>query len=391
VTVVGAMAEVDEIVARCRAAFEVAESVGWRSYDPFDALLVPFGESARGRSPLAARVAVQAGRRSGARLRRLARIKPHEEAKALADFLAASVLLARLPGGEWASSHHDDLTQRLERLAIRLPHGLAWGLSFPYSSRFVSVPARTPNSYTTICCVEALLDVAERCDGPGQLSLARAGARAISSDLGVVRNGRHSWFRYWPGDDSCIVNVQALVAGGFQRLGSITDDRGLCTQAELAADAVRASQRSDGSFPYSMDGRGQFTDSFHTGFVLEGLTRFHLHAPDGTPPGVQECVDRGMEFLRAHLIGPSHLPRRSPGGPVVRDGQNVGQLIQTLVTCGDARDRRIATELWLRSTSDSARRGSATHGDRGVASLRWELGPTVLAGARLACALAADR
>jgi len=390
VTVLRARTDVDEIVARCRAAFELAASAGWKSYDPFDALLLPFGESARGRSPLLGRIAVQAGRRSGRRLRRLAGIRPHEEAKALADFLAAGARLSRLPAGGWASSYQHDLTRRLQALSIRLPHGLAWGLSFPYSSRFVSVPARTPNVYTTICCVDALLDAAEdRHDGRA-LDLARAGARSVSSDLGVVRNGTHCWFRYWPGDDSCIVNVQALVAGCLARLGSLTEDRHLCEQAELAADVVRASQRSDGSFPYSTDGRGQFTDSFHTGFVLEGLTRFRLHGPAASAAGVQECVDRGMEFLRTQLIGPSHLPRRSPGGRVVRDGQNVGQLIQTLVTCGDARDRRIATEVWLRWTSQSPA-GGTTQGSRHMTSLRWEVGPTVLAGARLASALAEDR
>jgi hypothetical protein len=213
VTALRARTEVDQIVARCRAAFELASSVDWRSYDPFDALLLPFGEAARARSPLLARVLVQGGRRSGARLRRRLGIKPHQEAKALADFLAASTRLARLPAGEWAPAYREELTDRLAELAIRLPHGLAWGLSFPYSSRFVSVPARTPNTYTTICCVEALLDVAEHAHDARALDLARAGARAVAKDLGVVRDGRHAWFRYWPSDDTCIVNVQALVAG----------------------------------------------------------------------------------------------------------------------------------------------------------------------------------
>jgi hypothetical protein len=382
VTVLQAGTDLDEIVARCRAGFELASSVGWSSYDPFDALLLPFGEAARRRSGLAARIIVQAGRRSGTRLRRLVGVKPHQEAKALADFLAASTRLAPLPGGDWASEGQEDLTARLEGLAIRQPHGLAWGLSFPYSSRFVSVPARTPNAYTTICCVEALLDAAEHGQDARPLGLACAGARAVATDLGVVHNGRDRWFRYWPGDDSCIVNVQALVAGCFQRLGSMIGDRGLCAQAQSAAEVVLASQRPDGSFPYATDPRGAFTDSFHTGFVLEGLTRFRLAAPDALAAEALQCVERGMEFLRTRLIGPSHLPRRSPGGRVARDGQNVGQLVQTLVTCGDARDRRNAAELWLRWTSE--------FGTHRPASLRWEVGPTVLAGAYVASSLADD-
>ena len=241
-TALRAPTDVDEIVARCRAAFELAAATGWSSHDPFDALLLPFGPWAQRRSPLAARIAVQVGRRSGGRLRRLAGIRPHEEAKALADFLSASAQLARLTDGGWAASYQEVLTKRLERLSIRLRHGLGWGLSFPYSSRFVSVPARTPNAYTTICCVDALLDLSEDRRDAHPLDLARAGARAICTDLGVVRAGRHCWFRYWPDDDTCIVNIQALVAACLQRLGSMTDDRALCTQAE-------ARRRSGSCFP----------------------------------------------------------------------------------------------------------------------------------------------
>ena len=127
------------------------------------------------------------------------------------------------------------------------------------------------------------------------------------------------------------------------------------------------------------------------GFVLEGLARFCQHAPRASAAGVEECVQRGMEFLRAQLIGPSHLPRRSPGGRVVRDGQNVGQLIQTLLTCGDAREKRVATDLWLRWTSEPSGGQAAPQSVSRGASLRWEVGPTVLAGARLASALAGDR
>lgn len=388
-TLVRTRTEVDEIVARCRAGFALASSVDWRSYDPFDALLVRFGPALQHRSPLAARLTVQAGRRSGTHVRRLFGIRPHYEAKALADFLAASVMLAgSVPGGEWASAYQEDLTSRLEGLSIPLRSGIGWGLSFPYSSRFVSVPARTPNAYTTICCIDALLDVAERSEDPRLLELACAGARGVSTGLGIVRNGRGAWFRYWPGDDTCIVNVQALVAGCFGRLGSITDDRGFCAQANRAADAVLAAQRPDGSFPYSTDRRGEFTDSFHTGFVLEGLTHYRRSASDASAAGVQECVDRGVEFLRTRLIGSSGLPLSSPEGRVVRDGQNVGQLVQTLLTCGTNRDRRVAAELWLGWTSGSPGVDIASGSRHRALSLRWEIGPIVRAGAGLASAIA---
>lgn len=381
-----------EIVKDCRGGFELASSMDWKSYDPFDLLLVKHGEFMRRYSPLTGRLVVQLGRRTGSRVRHLARIAQHEEAKAIGDFLLASVLLSSRYKVSWSHAYIKPLADRLERLTVKTRNGVGWGLGFPYASRFVSVPARTPNAYTTICCVAALTRAAEYLHDDAPLDLALAGAQAISVDLGIVRDGGRCWFRYWPGDDSCILNVQALVAGCFQRLGAVTGDGGLSSQAELAVATVLASQRSDGSFPYSTDRRARFVDAFHTGFVLEGLTRFRMNSPYEGTSHVRECVNRGMEFLRAHLMDASHFPRRSPGGPVARDGQNVGQLIQTLVACGDDHDRLLAADLWRRWASGRSR-DRTTGGDdrRRVTSLRWEVGPTVLAGAHLASVLAEDR
>lgn len=376
-------AAVGEVVWVCRSAFESAARSGWRSYDPHDLLLAPIGAGLQRRSSVSARILVQLGMRSGPTLRRVLGVSPHEESKALADFLLASTLLTFPVGADWASVYRQPLGARLGRLSIAMRNGRGWGLSFPYASRFVSVPAHTPNAYTTICCVAALARAAEG-GVHALLELAVAGARAVTEDIGIVRRGERTWFRYWPGVDTCIVNLQALIAAAFQELGVFVDDDGLIAHARDAAALAIGAQHADGSFPYALDERGQFVDAFHTGFVLEGLTRFQLSG--GVVDGIDESVSRGFRYLRARLMDASHLPLARPGGKVVRDGQNIGQLVQTLAICGDGQDRALALDLWRHlgpglvgtAHSDVGRRGP------GRRSLRWDVGPIIVAAAHLA-------
>jgi hypothetical protein len=341
----------EDCIRACRSAFDFAHACSFAGHDPFDLLLVPGGDLLRRLSPNAARGVVQLGLRTGQRLRRAAGVPRHEEAKAIADFLAAAAALADDPEAPWARDAVPALVDRLERLAVTTPNGRGWGLSFPYASRFVSVAARTPNAYTTISVVTALVEAG----GERPLALAHEGARFITRDLGLV----DGWVRYWPGDDTRIVNVQALVAAGFAAL----PDPEAQAVGEAAAAAALSAQRPDGSFPYALGPRGDFVDAFHTGFVLEGLARA------GAAPA---AVASGFEYFEARLLDEQGFPLRSPGGQRADDGQNVAQAIQTLLAC--AGDSERAWRLW-EAWASRPRHGS---------SLRWDVAPMALASARLA-------
>ena len=377
-----------QIVAHIRQVGRAAEEADWRSYDPFDLLLSPVGETVRLRSALAARLIVQMGKRSGSAVRALAGAKPHEEPKVYADFISAYSLLGSALECRWARERLPALCERLAQLGTTTAKGPAWGLSFPYASRFVSVAAGTPNAYTTISCVSALAS-AGRCLGDERLvELAVAGARTIVDHLGLVRRDGRTWFRYWPDDDACIINVHALIAAAFGELGRIGGDERLVDLAQLAARTVLDAQRPDGSFPYALDARGRFVDAFHTGFVLEGLTRFQ--SAGGAPAGFacDEAVRRGMHFLRSHLISGNRLPRAFAGRP---RGRGRAEHRSTRPDARDLRRPRRARPSGgriSRTWADRPRHASAWR-PRGLISLRWDVGPIVLAGSHLASAVAA--
>lgn len=378
------------LAEHCRGMLLFASDLQWASYDPFDFLLAPMGEQVRRRSPFAARCLVQLGRRSGARLRSVAGIGRHVEAKALADFVHTCAILASRKEleAEWASELIPLLVNRLESVSLTTPSGRAWGLGFPYASRFVSVPAHTPNAYTTVCAMRALMKVATAVDDERMLQLATSGAEFLICDLGVVTRDSTSWFRYWPSYDGYIVNVQALIAGALQELAVVSGEAKFERAATLAARAAVRAQQPDGRFPYAIDDRGRFVDAFHTGFTLEGLAQFEQSAGGPLDPPVKGVLERGMEFLAGHLIDADGWPLRSPHGHPALDGQNVGQLIQTLVICGTATDHLQACAIlrrWMTHFDSLRAKRPAS------LSLRWDIAPVTMACAHLAAALTDGR
>ena len=209
-----------------RRAFDTASGIDWRSYDPFDFLLSPYLGALRRRAPLFARVSVQIGKRSGPRARRWLRVPAHEEPKALADYLRAAVLLSSL-GRAWAIQWVDPLVTRLRTTGTS-----GWGLAFPYVSRFTNAAAGTPNIYVTTAVVEALLDAATLSDEPGVAECAHDGMHFVVEGLGAVTHRGQRWLRYWPENDSRIVNVQASAAGLLARVDSQVGDSRLRTLAD---------------------------------------------------------------------------------------------------------------------------------------------------------------
>jgi hypothetical protein len=371
--------EVTALESAARSAFDTASGIDWRSYDPFDLLLSPYLGGLPRRTPFAARVCVQIGKRSGARTRRWLRVPTHEEPKALADYLRAAVILTSL-GLDWATPWIGPLVKRLRTMG-RTP---GWGLAFPYVSRFTNAAAGTPNIYVTTAVVEALLDAAALSNEPGVADSAHAGMLFVVDELGSVTHGGHQWLRYWADNDARIVNVQASTAGLLARVDSEVGDSRFGVLADDLIETVLAAQRPDGSWPYSDEPTGSFIDGFHTGFTLQGLTEYlrrRSDSPHAAP--VADAVQRGLEFFHEHLMTPEGLPRGMADGRVSLDTQNVAQCIQTHVVCArDARDLTAAFRLWSSTAIADPTKGSPPD-----TALRWSLGPRVLATSHLLGAL----
>jgi hypothetical protein len=364
------------LVRVARQAFDVGEALDWKSYDPYDILLSPLASLVRDRSPLLARILLQLGRRSGWRARRLLRIPPHEEPKALADFVQAAVMLGR-SGERWASTHLPTLSDRLQQHATITSAGYGWGLQFPWISRFGGIGAGEPNIYTTTVACRAFLDEYELERRATSLEAAIGGVRFILDGLGSLTHGGRLWLRYTASSTSPIINVQASSASLFARVFEYYGEDVVLEAADRAAEVVVASQRTDGSWTYSDDARGAFVDGFHSGFTLQGLHEYVERREARAVPGAVAAIEAGLAYFKQHLLTPDGLPRGFADGRVSLDGQNLAQCIQTLLVCGDDGDAGTAARIWERGLTGLQLEESARP------ALRWDVGPFVLCTAFL--------
>jgi polysaccharide biosynthesis protein VpsJ len=364
----------ERLVGALRRDFSLGASAEWRSHDPYDALLSPFARNLPQISPLLARIVQQVGRRSGVGLRRLLRVPQHEESKTLADFLQAAVILVGA-GETWSKGYVSTLSARLRDRAMATEAGCAWGNAFPYASRYVAVPADEPNIYTTTAACQALLDDYELAGNEESLEAAVLGARYIRRDLGSFTYEGTSWLRYFASTDAPIVNVQASASSLFARVGGIQPDDELLETADQAAQTVLAAQRPDGRWTYSVDGRGDFVDGFHTGFTLQGLVEYAAHRDAGEAAAVDAAVAAGFAYFKEHLLTADGVPRGFAEGGPTRDGQALAQAIQTLVVCGRGSDAATAERIWAQ-TDEQLQRGR-------FLALRWNVAPFALATAHL--------
>jgi hypothetical protein len=365
----------ERLVRAARDAFAVADRLGFKSYDPYDILLSPYAGPLASHAPLAARVLLQIGRRSGVRFRQLLRVPAHEEPKAIADYLRAATMLGRA-GEEWAVPYAGPLSARLRACAHEASSGLGWGIRFPWVSRFGAMAADEPNVYTTTVACQAFLDDHFEHGREASLEAAVDGALFILHGLGSFTYGGRNWLRYAAGSTTPIVNVQASAASLFARLNEQRTDEEFAFAADRAAAVAVALQRQDGSWPYSEDERGSFVDGFHTGFTLQGLIEYSRSRGRLAVAGTDEAVGQGFSYFKQHLLNAEGRPRGFVNGPVSRDSQTVAQAIQTLVVCGDEADADAARRIWLWSVP-------GRHLERPFPALRWALGPFVVATAFL--------
>jgi hypothetical protein len=372
------------LLAYCQRGLSLAAEAGYRSFDPFDALDCPVGRVLFRASHLGARVAVQAGLRSGASPRRAFGIPMRTEAKAVADLLAAASVLSGYKAGATASV--DDLVDLLSGLSVPTPHGRGWGLSFPYASRFVQADAMTPNAYTTTCVAGALLDAAVHARRDDLVGLVSEAVSFVTEDLGWIRRPQGNYVRYWRGVDMPITNVQALVALLAVRTAAATGDERLREMAHVLVRSVLNAQRGDGSWRYSEDGGAEFVDSFHTGFVLEALKGFVPLGESGIVREVESALEIGYVYFRAHLLdGESGLPLATSDGATTSDPQSVAQCAATLASSGVPNDLETAWRTFGHFPVLERERVMQPRGISGGSflSLRWHVGPAVLAAARM--------
>lgn len=272
----------------------------YSGYDPFDLLNSPFfsGQWAR-RLPFSVAIRLLGSRLAGTRLRRLLRVQPGVNTKALGLALAGYCDLT-------LCSHVSDkellcLKSLLRELRSPDEQYCCWGYNFDsVALRSTTLPAHKPNIIATLFCANALLDMADVCSDGEAEAMGRSVGDFIQHRLNryAAREGELC-FSYSPSDRTHVYNTSALTGAFLARLAHRTGNAGYLTLSTCAMRYIVSEQRTDGSWFYGDRRRQQWIDSFHTGYVLSALVAYRQFTGHTF---VSQAISSGYQYFKQRFL-----------------------------------------------------------------------------------------
>jgi len=298
---------------------------GYESFDPYDGLMSSYSSLIPFESVFLKRCFQQSVRLSPFNLRPILKVDKIEHTKTLTDFASANSFLYGHYGDERYKSEAIVLFKKIEAVGYRTNGGTGWGLRFPFATRFIDAGESTPNIFQTINACHAFLDGYEFLNDGSYLSLAESAFGYLEFDLGFEEKGDEIFWYYWSGLKTQIYNVSGLMIGLCARFYDLTkDDRFLNFTVKLI-NYIKNNQNIDGSWCYSKDDRGGFIDGFHTGYILEGLSRAKMAGVNYD----DRFFRKGVDFYLNSLFE-AGFPKYFSNSLKPFDIQNMAQSLQTL-------------------------------------------------------------
>lgn len=372
-----------ELRAAAQRLVELGATAGWRGPDPYDGLWSRwpriFVAGRRRRQAI-----VQLHARSPFDIRRLYRRRPHSLVpKAPALLGQAAVRLWRMDGDPHVRALAEDA---LETLAGDVSCGeKAWGYPWDTQTRWSYYPGGSANIVATAFSADALAEAAGAFDRPEWRDRAERAAAWVARALYLERRG---CFAYHERSDRLIHNANLL---GAALVHALAPDQPSAVEAvRTATGRTLDAQREDGTWPYG-EGEGlEWTDSFHTGYVLDSLRRLR-----GVDPRIPAAIERGAGAYLAGFFDGDGRARLWRGRRYPEDSHSAGTGLTVLSSLA-ARDlaptsaitpitRRTLTHLIDRSGHAVHRRGR--WGATRVRYPRWCDAPVALGLATAALAL----
>ncbi len=307
-------------------AFTYAAERKWRGWDPYDALRSPIAKFPWFGTRRAFRLAwIQMIKHSPWNPRVLLGVSQHRNAKALALFLSAA---SRAPREAGLQAMIAPLAEALGDDRVEGEWGVGWGYDFPWQSREVFFPARTPTVVVTSFVGESFLDAYSACGETEYLQRAEESCRFLQEALCWSWDETGACLSYSPDDHSSVYNASLLGARLLVLTGQRCGRDDLVQLARPLVTYVLARQRADGSWPYGRAGYQEWTDSFHTGFILCALDVYGRATAD---KHTLSALRRGASFYSEHCFGPAGEPYYYPDRRYPLDIHSASQAVLTFL------------------------------------------------------------
>jgi len=313
--------------------FQWCRARDFAGHDPFDALnsrifqATPFA-----RSETARLVWTQIIKRSPLNLRSLAGVPAEKNAKGIALFALAALANCRRLKTIEAESEARDLLEELISLQISGYSGAAWGYNFDWQSRHFFAARGTPMIVPTAFAARALFQAADTFRDERCLEIARSSCEFILYDLKrTVETKDEVCFSYSPIDHTCVFNASLLAAETLASVGALTGENDFCELAVRAARYVVKRQRSDGAWVYGAAANQAWVDNFHTGYVLQSLSRIMNSCPGAESHEFGDALERGYKFWRERFFLADGWPKYYDDALYPADTHTAAAAIVTLL------------------------------------------------------------
>ncbi len=284
----------DELWQWCRGQ-------SFAGYDPYDALNSRLFQATAFRNSRAARLAwTQFHKRSPINFRALVGVPRERNAKGIALFALAALADYRRTKTKEAAIEARELLDDLIWMRLKGFSGACWGYNFDWQSRNFFLPRATPAIVPTAFGARALCEAAEVFGHDEYLPFARTVCSFILNDLNRSdETGDEVCFSYSPLDQTRVFNANLLAAETLVAVGKLTGELALIDWGFRAARYVVRRQQKDGEWAYGADSHQQWSDNFHTAFVLTSLSRILSSDKEGKSASITKEPEPEMRLTKS--------------------------------------------------------------------------------------------
>jgi hypothetical protein len=183
-----------------------------------------------------------------------------------------------------------------------------WGYPFHWETRTGTIRSGTPLITTVPYVYEAFSQVYGIDHDQRWLPIMQSIARhAFGSyrDLDTAPDASSCGYTPWADDPCGVINASAYRAFLLAKSGSELSEPQYLAVARRNVRFVISAQQTDGSWFYSIDGKRDFVDHFHTCFVLKALVKIEQLT------GWSDCrsaIERGVTYYLRNLVDANGLP-----------------------------------------------------------------------------------
>lgn len=328
---------IPEITNNC---LKYIEKEKFRSYDPFDALTNPLINFLTSGSNILRRIAIQINSRSPLDLH-WSGMQKKIHTKTVSDLLLYYSIRKR--SEIVVDNIADPDTAKIKSLFntlldLKIAGIFAWGLNFPYTSRFINADSDAPNLYNTVNSGISICHSLNKLDTETKshaLVVLKGIVAYMNSTMWTIDERGQGWYQYYPGQKYPTYNVNALALYFLVLLQKTTglDDHDLEVRSQTLKKLICEEQQNDGSWIYARSDHGKWIDGFHTGFILESVA--YVHKEGKGSPQLADALMRGVDYyIKNFFTEESYVKYFSNSSKYPMDAQNYAQAIETLSLLG---------------------------------------------------------